>query len=260
MPGSGDGADDQLHLPEGEYLPVFQGRVGVRSTLRVALRDVIGGVGVGGQLPGQRDVVGVQVRVEDVGDLRVHLLGDGQVALHVRRRIDHGHGAAPGPHRIRQAGFGDAIQLNHEMSPVVEQGPGDEGIRPAVHAPVEVVNVGLVDHVGDHARRSPVGADDHHLPMVRQFAHDVAQIGQHGPVGNVEGVEPGLPLDLPSLEGVGRPYVEDERRPGRIVQALGQIVGGDGAAHPAHSLRCEVCSSSPVMGPRQALAQTRIRS
>ena len=78
--GGGHRPDDHLHLPEREDLSVLEGGVLIGRTFRVAFGDVVPRVGVRCQLPGQGDVVGVQMRVDDMRDLHPLFAGDLQLA------------------------------------------------------------------------------------------------------------------------------------------------------------------------------------
>ena len=193
-------SNHQLHLAEREDVAVHQRRVVEHGIFGITGRDAVGRTGSLRHGGTDRDVVGMEMGVEDVREFGLVFGCQCQVPIDVCRWINHGHRVPASTDRIGQAGLGHPVELNDEVGAIVEEDTRNQGVGPEVHAAVEVLHIGFVHHLDDHPRRSSMGTDGDDILAFGQGRSDGLDIAQSSPIGDVHRLEGEFAFDPPTFE------------------------------------------------------------
>ena len=219
--GEGQSADGDV--TDADRVAVVQRGEGVRdAALERRRRQAQARSGLRGQGTGAGEVVGVQVRVDDIGDRRAELGRERAVELGVRRGVDDERLAAGRDH-VGQAAASGPLDLEHGEPVDAEVDRSRlQGADPAAHAALDEHRV---DALGAQRLRDALrgeAAVAHHGDRAVKAARRGAS-GRRAPPWRAGGASRAGRLDPP------RRIVADIQHGQRraLRQALGEVCGGD---------------------------------
>jgi hypothetical protein len=173
------------------------------------------GIFVEGQRTSSREVIGVEVSVENVSNGPTVLAGNGAVDLEINGRVDHDTAFASA-YDVRQTSFTPAANLNDRRATNLEFDVV-VGVAPRTHATVEHGHdvTGRAEYLGALRGAQTSGADRDHGKTSRDLLKSISELAQR----NIDRTS-----DPPRLEFVTLTNIHESALR-RFIEECDQLIG-----------------------------------